>query len=569
MSTPTDLPRPTSPPCRPARHRRRRAACSWPARGRDVAAGAVGRFLTAGRSGPGLVPDRSGGYPARRLIAITSLEGRVAANADDRPRGRRWPAPTSARANASGDPAYYDARPAGRRQRPPPRPRRRAHAGGHAVVALAVHDFATAATAADAALAADPIDPDALAAAVDAAVELGRYDDAERLLQRLLDVKPGRAGAGPGVVPAASCTATWTAPAPPWPAPSRPPRTAGERAGIASYAGDIALAAGDLAAAARRLRPGPRPRARATWAPRSARARVQYAQGDLAGARAAAQAVVDRAPAAGGRRAGRRPGRRRRRRPTPPPGPVRSWTPTRSWRVASGVTGRPGGGARGGRPRRPDARPSTWPSGPTTHARTVFTADALGWALTKAGRPADALRYVRESLALGTANAALHVHAAAAFAAAGRSDDAARRAAHRLRPVAVARVPPAPRRRPPRGHPRACPFPDRGGRDAPAAPPRRRRARPPAPGRAVVPAGRADAHPLGNLTVNAAVDVVVRADRLDVELHPRPGRAAHRAGPPAHRRRPRRRGAPAEQSAWADGAGRATIAVAPRSTTAP
>jgi Flp pilus assembly protein TadD len=57
--------------------------------------------------------------------------------------------------------------------------------------------------------------------------------------------------------------------------------------------------------------------------------------------------------------------------------------------------------------------------------RTVFTADALGWALTKAGRPAEALPYVEEARRLGTRSPALHVHAAVALAATGDSAQAA------------------------------------------------------------------------------------------------------------------------------------------------
>ncbi|MGD9792934.1 MAG: tetratricopeptide repeat protein [Acidimicrobiia bacterium] len=56
---------------------------------------------------------------------------------------------------------------------------------------------------------------------------------------------------------------------------------------------------------------------------------------------------------------------------------------------------------------------------------TVLTHDALGWALTRAGRPLDALAHVERSLALGTRHSALRLHAALAFDAAGRSERAA------------------------------------------------------------------------------------------------------------------------------------------------
>ena len=82
-----------------------------------------------------------------------------------------------------------------------------------------------------------------------------------------------------------------------------------------------------------------------------------------------------------------------------------------------------------------------------------------------------------------------------------------------VRAVAVALVPPAPRGRPRGGV---------AGRARPRLvevvmrPMRRLLAGALLAGLAFVPAGRAEAHPLGNLTVNAALDVVVHPDRLDV-----------------------------------------------------
>jgi hypothetical protein len=61
--------------------------------------------------------------------------------------------------------------------------------------------------------------------------------------------------------------------------------------------------------------------------------------------------------------------------------------------------------------------------------RTVFTADALAWALVRAGRGAEAVPFVAESLALSTASPALRFHAAVVYDSVG---DAAR-AADQLR----------------------------------------------------------------------------------------------------------------------------------------
>lgn len=63
-------------------------------------------------------------------------------------------------------------------------------ARGRAVVALGLHHFDVAADLAGAAHEQRPTDPVALAALVDAQVEMGRYDAAERHLQELLDLRP-------------------------------------------------------------------------------------------------------------------------------------------------------------------------------------------------------------------------------------------------------------------------------------------------------------------------------------------------------------------------------------------
>jgi hypothetical protein len=51
--------------------------------------------------------------------------------------------------------------------------------------------------------------------------------------------------------------------------------------------------------------------------------------------------------------------------------------------------------------------------------RTIFTADALAWALHRAGRDAEAVAPMAEALRLGTADAQLHYHAAEIAAATG------------------------------------------------------------------------------------------------------------------------------------------------------
>jgi hypothetical protein len=62
-----------------------------------------------------------------------------------------------------------------------------------------------------------------------------------------------------------------------------------------------------------------------------------------------------------------------------------------------------------------------WANGPS-----VRSADALGWALRRAGRPVEGLRWAHRALKLGSADPAFLYHAGMTAKAAGR-DDLARR----------------------------------------------------------------------------------------------------------------------------------------------
>ncbi|HMJ03308.1 MAG TPA: tetratricopeptide repeat protein, partial [Conexibacter sp.] len=59
-------------------------------------------------------------------------------------------------------------------------------------------------------------------------------------------------------------------------------------------------------------------------------------------------------------------------------------------------------------------------------APSVRSADALGWALTRAGRPRDGLRWARRALRLGSLDPLFRYHAGIAAQAAGQTDEAAR-----------------------------------------------------------------------------------------------------------------------------------------------
>ena len=59
-------------------------------------------------------------------------------------------------------------------------------------------------------------------------------------------------------------------------------------------------------------------------------------------------------------------------------------------------------------------------------APSVRSADALGWALTRSGRPAAGFRFARRALALGSRDALFRLHAGTAAKRAGRPGPAAR-----------------------------------------------------------------------------------------------------------------------------------------------
>jgi hypothetical protein len=59
-------------------------------------------------------------------------------------------------------------------------------------------------------------------------------------------------------------------------------------------------------------------------------------------------------------------------------------------------------------------------------APSVRSADALGWALTRAGRPGEGLAWARRALRLGSRDPLFHLHAGLAAKAAARAGIAAR-----------------------------------------------------------------------------------------------------------------------------------------------
>jgi tetratricopeptide (TPR) repeat protein len=288
---------------------------------------------------------------------------------------------------------------------------------------LALHDFAGALAAGNQALRLQPESPDALAVVVDAAVELGRYEDAASTLQRLLDLRPTLAALSRvsylrelhGDIDGA-LTAMQEA------------ETAGsglpfDQASIVALQGDLFFNHGDAATAAgayrRALRGHP-----GLVAAEIGLARTAAARGDLRSAIPRLQRVIDRVP---------RPDAAallgdllvRQGRTSEAETAYAVVRTTSRLQQAAGVTvdlemalfeadhGDPAVAldlAQRARAARP----------------TVYAADAVAWALHRAGRDAEALPLTAEALRLGTADAQVRFHAAAVHAGAGQIDEARR-----------------------------------------------------------------------------------------------------------------------------------------------
>jgi predicted Zn-dependent protease len=347
--------------------------------------------------------------------AIAELERRTANDPDDLPAWQQLSRRYLRQATATGDPAFYDlTRNALDRARAlaPGDPATTVTEGA---LALSLHDFALALAHGRTAHEQVADDPDPLAILIDASVELGHYDEAEDHLSELLTRRPGSAalsrlsylrelhgdpeGAGLAMLQAEQATS----------APE-------DRATIATLIGDQLLASRDLTGAAAAYERA-RLAAPGLAATEIGRARVSAAQGRLDEAITTLAALVERSPA-------------------PAPATVLGELQQAAGRddeaADSFALARAGTELLAGAGSTVDLESALFAAdhGDPTEAvtlaeaayrtrRTIFTADALGWALTRAGRPAEALPYVEEARRLGTRSPALHVHAAVALAATG------------------------------------------------------------------------------------------------------------------------------------------------------
>jgi len=388
-----------------------------------VLAGAgLGRFAT-GEVDPAAVAAAPGPAAATDLAGeVAGLEAAVARDATDVGALRALGTAYVSRAAQTGDPDFYGlARGAlDRAEALAPGDPDTALAQG--ALALSLHDFDTALTLGQRALAERPASAEVLGVVVDAHVELGQYDEAARALQRMLDRRPAlpalaRAsylrqlhGDLPGAVVAMEQARAAGA--------ARPY----DVAVVATLLGGLHLQRGDLEAAADaydealRLAPG-------SVEAEVGAARVLTARGETGAALARLREVVDRQPAPvalvalaeleeaagdGEAAAGTREVLDAITALQEEAGQVVDLEAALV-EADAGDPVRAVGLAR----RAHDARPDN-----------VYAAEALAWALHRAGQSGEAVPLAEAALRLGTADPALRVRSATVLAAAGRTDAA-------------------------------------------------------------------------------------------------------------------------------------------------
>lgn len=385
-----------------------------------VAGLAIGRFATFG----GGDDAPSGGESASQSAVaagggtLASLEDAVDARPDDPTAWRSLGTAYVSQAVKTSDPAFYSLAERAFDRATDLAPDDPTILVGRGVLQLSLHRFAEAEALGQEATRGLPGNADALGVLVDAQVELGRYDEAAETLQAMLDSRPGLpalartsylrelrgdlAGAEEAMRRAAVAGSPATF----------------DLATVTALLGDIQRARGDLEAAdgsydeALRLSPG-------LVAADLGRAHVLAARGDLDGAVRVVSAVVERFPAptalflladlqeAAGDQQGEQD-------------TVELVRVTSKLQEAAGQvvdlelalfeadladdTALAVELATSAHQARPD---------------NVFTADAMAWALHRAGDSAAALPFAEQAIRLGTANPSLRYHAAEVFAAVG------------------------------------------------------------------------------------------------------------------------------------------------------
>lgn len=257
-----------------------------------LAGGLVTRFVTVSSE------PASEAVPVARAPGeqVATLERRVATNPADLGGWQGLASAYLARAAATADPADYALAEAAIETADELRPGDPVTTATRGQLALSLHEFADALELGERARSELPDNPAVLAVVVDAEVELGHYDEAAATLQTLLDRRPALPalarvsylrqlhGDLPGATTAMSQAATAGS------------GSAFDEAVVTSLLGDLHRRAGDLDAAAaaygRALDDAPELVSAVVGA-----AWVQAAEGDVDGAVAAVEAQVDRFPA--------------------------------------------------------------------------------------------------------------------------------------------------------------------------------------------------------------------------------------------------------------------------------
>lgn len=401
-------------PLRPTRLRRtNRGAIIGVALFVAVLAAAVGRLLV---NDPASKPSPVASRPAATGETIQSLEARTSANPNDAAGWQALGVAYVKQAILSGDPSFYQLSTNALDTALRLNPTDASAMVAKGVLLLSLHQFADARTIAQQAIAVAPANTEALAVLVDSSVETGHYDEAARQVQQLVNAKPNDAalsrasylrelnGDDSGALALMQQAAEAAS------------GGGSEQGTIVTFTGDLLLASGQVDAAdaayERALQLAP-----ALINAQIGAIKVQAARGQLDAAAAAATALAQRSP---------QPtvttlqgdllnalGRTREAE--------QAWEVTRAndqLLAANGVN--------------VDLESALFETdhGDLTKAlaaaqaadaarHTVFTTDAVAWALTRLGRASEALPLVAQELRLGTTSAQLHVHAAAAFAATG------------------------------------------------------------------------------------------------------------------------------------------------------
>jgi tetratricopeptide (TPR) repeat protein len=424
VAAPTDAARETGPglpgpsPRRPTRAR---------AAGRLVLAGlaalAVGLVIGRGAlfsPSPAAAPPA----PAPQTTAelVTALERRVERDPQDLSALQQLGAAYTRRALETSDPAFYALASSAYERARDVDPEHPVTTVGEGNLALALHDFDRALTLGEQAVDALRRNEQALGVLVDAQVELGRYDDAAETLQAMLDRNPALPalartsylrqlhGDLPGAIQAMTQAATVGAAQPI------------DAAVVHALIGDLRLEGGDLDDAAEAY-------ARAAeLAPdlvgaQVGAARVAAARGDVDDAVPRLERLTDRVPAPAAltllAELHHAAGRSDAAEDTAELVRANAALQEAAGQVVDlemalfeADLGDPQEAVRLAR-RAYDARPDN-----------VFAADALAWALHRAGRSDEALPLIEQALRLDTVSGQLRGHAAAVFAANGRIDDA-------------------------------------------------------------------------------------------------------------------------------------------------